>query len=270
MGFKSAIIVVIALVAAFVWIAGASVIARTLSDIADTPWVVGLYLASLTALIIALYAIYRRRFAKPSRRKKPPIERTKRPAEQVLDDIDRRLTDPSEMERVGRDEAAPSTVALCGAPGVGTSTVAGLLAGRFDPDLISDIGAISTDAEENRRVLALARRARIPVLVVDNDLRAHEHEAATTLAAHNPQVIIALNKADTFQAGDLNRLKDIIAERLEGVIDPGRIVTIASDPRPIRRVQASGAEEEINQEPDISALADLISSNLSPERAKDR
>jgi len=263
MGWKTGVLIVIALAAAFAWIAGASMIARTLSDIAETPWVVWAYLGSLLVLVVALYAIYRQRFQPKKKKRQPPIARTKRPVEEVLTDIDRRLTDPSEMEVAFSGEAAAAaTISLCGAPGVGVSSIAGLLKGAFDPELIGEAGVLSTDADQNRRTLALARRASLPVFVVANDLRAHEFDAVKELAKHNPQTLIVLNKADTFAGDDKSRLLAVIAGRMEGIIQPDRIIAVSADPRPVRRVEADGAEREIAQNPDIQALVDLISAAL--------
>lgn len=262
MGWKTGVLIVIALAAAFAWVAGASMIARTLSDIADTPWVVAAYLGSLLVLVAILYVIYRKRFRPKQKRRTPPVARTKRPVDEVLTDIDRRLTDPAEMDVVAPEQGAATTVSLCGAPGVGTSGLAALLREALDPDLIAEAGSLSTDAEDNRRTLALARRSSLPVLVVDNDLRSHEFEAATELATHNPRTIIVLNKADTFAPEDKARLLEVITGRVEGLIAADRVVSVSADPRPIRRVQADGAEREIAQEPDIQALVELISAAL--------
>lgn len=276
MGWKSALLIGVILAAALAWIAGASAIARTLSDIADTPWVVAAYLGSLAVLVVALYVIYRRRFAPKKQKRVPPVVRTKRPVATVLEDIDRRLTDAGEMEPVGKAAKAAATVALFGAPGTGTTTLTNLLRDAFEPGLIDEVGTLHTKADENSRTLALARRASLPVLVVDNDMRVHEFAAIEALAAHNPKPLVVLNKADRFGQAERERLLGILAERLDGIIPPDRIVAVSAEPRPIRREspdpQGGGGtiEREIPQSPDIARLIEAVAAHLPAKLQKAR
>ena len=274
MGLRSAFLVIVVIAVVLAWIAGASTVARTLSDIADTPWVVAAYLGSLAVLVAALYIIYRRRFAPKRRKRTPPVARTKRPVEDVLSDIDRRLTDAGEMEPVGKSAPRSATVALFGAAGTGLSTLAARLREALEPGLIEEVGTLQTDTAENTRTLALARRAGVPVLVVDNDLRAHEFAAMETLAAHSPKPVVALNKADRYSAADRDKLLGIIAERLSGIVPPERIVAVSAEPRPIRRVtpdpqdETRATERDIPRQPDIAPLLAVLSAHLSPAPLK--
>lgn len=137
-------------------------------------------------------------------------------------------------------------------------------------ELIDTPGMDELDGQA-REILAtqVAHRADILIMVCEGDLTRREFSALQTLAARQRPLLLVLNKADRYSAGELGLLMARLRERCAGLLPGERILSVAADPRPdvLIRVAEDGAESESSRprEPDVAALRNLLWTVLEKE-----
>lgn len=124
-------------------------------------------------------------------------------------------------------------------------------------------------AERERLAHQVAGRADLVLFVVDGDLTATEGEALRLLAAERRPMLLVLNKADQYTAGERAALVERLAEKSRGLIAPGAVLAASALPAPRRviRIDASGQEQESIERPapDVAALRERIYEVLARE-----
>lgn len=144
--------------------------------------------------------------------------------------------------------------ALIGAPRFSVSPLHGETRGsRMEPweveaggvFLIDTPGLDEAGGEERERLAKeVANRADLVIFVLDGDMAESEREALETLLARGRPVVVALNKADQYTAGELDALLASIRRKTAGLVQPTDVITVAADPRPqtVIEVDHTGAE----------------------------
>jgi len=113
---------------------------------------------------------------------------------------------------------------------------------------------------EQREELAreVAGRADLVMFVLDGDITETELASLKTLLAQGRPVIVVLNKADLYTAGERDSLLGSIRARTDGIVDPEHVLAVAAEPRPrsVVEIADDGTETVIEQPqaPDIEAL----------------
>lgn len=124
-------------------------------------------------------------------------------------------------------------------------------------------------AERERLAHQVAGRADLVLFVVDGDLTATEGEALRLLAAERRPMLLVLNKADQYTAGERAALVERLAEKSRGLVAPGAVLAASALPAPRRviRIDASGQEQESIERPapDVAALRERIYEVLARE-----
>ena len=139
---------------------------------------------------------------------------------------------------------------------------------------ISGSGACFDDVAEEE-----ARRAHIVLFICDGDLSRQETQALARLLALKKPTVIVLNKADRYDAGDLERLVCRLGERASELDGSGTVlvVPVSAGGEEEIRIQQDGEAERTHarvREPDIDqlilALNELLRGDLSAmEKARD-
>jgi small GTP-binding protein len=108
---------------------------------------------------------------------------------------------------------------------------------------------------------AAAKNADLVLLVVDGPLKAYEVELVKVLHGMEKRLLVCLNKEDWYDPPQQKLLLGQIAEQLPQV-DPANLTAVRSVSvmRPRVRVLGDGTEveEEVEEPPDVSALADRM------------
>lgn len=104
----------------------------------------------------------------------------------------------------------------------------------------------------------VASRADILLFIADSDLTEVELTALKTVAETRRPIILVVNKADQYTEAELARLRDIIHQRVSGIIQSDNIVFTAANPgrQTVIYVDEDGNEtESVRQRPvDIDEL----------------
>ena len=137
----------------------------------------------------------------------------------------------------------------------------------IDTPGISEAGLGGPEREAEAR--RLAERADLLLFVVDHDLIRREYAVLAELARLGKRSIVVLNKKDRFPEADVAAISAKLKERLDGVVKPADVVTVAAAPRPlpVRVVGADGTSETAYevQEPDVQPLRDAVARVLASE-----
>lgn len=113
---------------------------------------------------------------------------------------------------------------------------------------------------EQRSELArrISRRADIVLMVCEGDLTQSEFQSLEQLVASNRAVLLVLNKADRYTAGELGLLLQRLHERCDLILSAECIIPASADPRPetVIEVDANGRESENQRrrQPDTAEL----------------
>lgn len=124
-------------------------------------------------------------------------------------------------------------------------------------------------AERDRLARRVSRRADVILMVCESDLVETEFQALQELVSVQRAVLLVLNKADRYNAGEQALLLQRLRERCTGLLPGERIVAASAAPRPetVIRVDAAGNEVEFHREtePDVAELRVLLWSLLETE-----
>ena len=113
---------------------------------------------------------------------------------------------------------------------------------------------------EDREALAreVAGRSDLVIFVLDGDITDTELDALKAVSAQGRPVLVVLNKADLYTSGEIEQLCGSIRRRTEGLLDPGKVIVAAAQPRPetVVEIDAAGREKSSvrKRDPDIEAL----------------
>ncbi len=111
--------------------------------------------------------------------------------------------------------------------------------------LIDTPGLDEAGGEERERLAKeVANRADLVIFVIDGDMTESERSALQLLLGRGRPVVVALNKADQYNADELARLLDAVRERAAGLVQPRDVIPVAADPRPqvVVEIDDSGGE----------------------------
>ena len=103
---------------------------------------------------------------------------------------------------------------------------------------------------EERESLAreVAQRSDLVILVLDSDITDSELQSLRILLGQGRPVVVALNKSDLYTAEELSSLRNSIQSRVEGLVQPGDIITVAAYPRPQTVVEIDNDGNEVVSE----------------------
>ena len=113
---------------------------------------------------------------------------------------------------------------------------------------------------EDREALAreVAGRSDLVIFVLDGDITDTELDALKAVSAQGRPVLVVLNKADLYTSGEIEQLCGSIRRRTEGLLDPGKVIVAAAQPRPETVVEIDAAGRETSsvrkRDPDIEVL----------------
>jgi GTPase SAR1 family protein/uncharacterized protein (DUF697 family) len=202
-----------------------------------------------------------------------------------LDAISRKLrSDEIHIAAYGRVGVGKSSLlnALLEKPAFSTSPLHGETRGEersswrslHDGHLVLiDTPGIDELEGQERSALAqrISRRADVILMICEGDLTDTEFKALSELRQARRTVLLVLNKADQYNAAELNLLLDRLRARCRDHLPPDRILAAAAEPRPetVIRVAEDGSEEEFRREraPDIGKLK-LVLWNLLESEGK--
>lgn len=125
--------------------------------------------------------------------------------------------------------------------------------------LIDTPGLDEAGGEEREQLAReVANRADLVIFVLDGDMTESERQALATLLSRGRPVVVALNKADQYNADELEALLASIRRRTAGLVPPADVIAVAADPRPqsVIEVDETGAESVVlrPRSPDIERL----------------
>lgn len=116
---------------------------------------------------------------------------------------------------------------------------------------------------------AVVSRSDIVLFVCEADLTAVEFEALESLARRGRPLLLVLNKADRYTAGERALLLERLEERAAPLIGAGRVIAATAAPRPetVIEVSADGEEQERQRprEPDVHELRERLWQTLEAE-----
>ena len=136
--------------------------------------------------------------------------------------------------------------------------------------LIDTPGIDELDGEAREQLAnEVAAVSDLVVFVVDGDMTTRERDALAQLARTERPLLIALNKADRYDADELDRLLRRLREHAVGLVQAEDVVAVSAQPPPVRRLSldAAGREqvEMIRQAANIDALRDRLTEVLTRE-----
>jgi uncharacterized protein len=179
----------------------------------------------------------------------------------------------SELDR------AEIRIAVMGGPGVGKTTLTGLLktgwAAELSPEL-SQLSLQDTPALLAAKPVAAAwqgaRAADLILFLTDGDLTAAQLQALEQIAQSRRRLVLVLNKQDQYLPAVAQTLLAQLRDRVTGLLPPEDVVTIAAAPRPtkVRQHQPDGAIAEWLEEaaPDLQGLTDRLNHILLKDGPK--
>ncbi|RCS49282.1 DUF697 domain-containing protein [Bremerella cremea] len=120
-------------------------------------------------------------------------------------------------------------------PGLANSEVV-----LIDTPGINEVGG----ADRGEMAQDTARQADVILFVIDSDLNETEYSALVALASVNKPIIVVLNKVDLYSKKERERLDEILAQRLEGIVPLESIVETAAQPKEVEYIiqQTDGTE----------------------------
>ncbi len=131
--------------------------------------------------------------------------------------------------------------------------------------LITDTPGILEAGEEGshrgRLARSLATEADLLLFVVDNDLRQSEYQPLLALAEIGKRSLLVFNKIDRYTEEDQNIILSCLRQRVQAVISPTDVITIAANPQAV--VLDTG--ERLQPEPDIMPLIRRLATILRAE-----
>ena len=103
---------------------------------------------------------------------------------------------------------------------------------------------------EERESLAreVAQRSDLVIFVLDGDITDSELQSLRILLGQGRPVVVALNKSDLYTAEELSSLRNSIQSRVDGLVQPGDVITVAAYPRPQTVVEIDNDGNEIVSE----------------------
>ncbi|HOX72990.1 MAG TPA: GTP-binding protein [Dokdonella sp.] len=136
--------------------------------------------------------------------------------------------------------------------------------------LIDTPGIDELDGEAREQLaIEVAGISDLVVFVVDGDMTSRERDALVLLAGTERPLLLALNKADRYDADEIARLLARLREHAGGLVQAEDVVAVSAQPSPLRRISldADGVErvEMIAQPANIDALRDRLTDVLTRE-----
>jgi len=136
--------------------------------------------------------------------------------------------------------------------------------------LIDTPGIDELDGEAREQLaIEVAGISDLVVFVVDGDMTTRERDALVLLAGTERPLLLALNKADRYDADEIARLLARLREHAGGLVQAEDVVAVSAQPSPLRRISldADGVErvEMIAQPANIDALRDRLTDVLTRE-----
>ena len=136
--------------------------------------------------------------------------------------------------------------------------------------LIDTPGIDELDGEAREKLaVEVAGISDLVIFVVDGDMTTRERDALVQLAQTERPLLLALNKADRYDEGELTRLLTRLREHAAGLVQPEDVVAVSAQPPPLRRISldADGREqvEMIRQSANIDALRNRLTDVLTRE-----
>jgi hypothetical protein len=136
-------------------------------------------------------------------------------------------------------------------------------------DVVRLVDAGASDDERHVAALVEAAAATDGVLfIVDQDLRAPEVAAVRRLVAKGGRLYLVLNKADQFNAADLDAILVSIRKKMPAGFPPANVVPAAVAPSPVNREieDTRGAVRIETRRPsaDVDALTKLLARDVRP------
>ena len=134
------------------------------------------------------------------------------------------------------------------------------------PELLSPIAANTEQA------MAIAKKSDLVIWVLQGDLLDSELQILQTLNQAYRRTVIVLNKQDQYLPKEQDQLLAQIRSRVSGMIAPGDVIAIATQPRPIkvRQYQEDGTVQEWIEEPEptVNPLVDRLQQILIQDAQK--
>jgi small GTP-binding protein len=129
--------------------------------------------------------------------------------------------------------------------------------------LIDTPGINELDGEARERLaFEVAEVCDLVIFVCDGDLTRDELDALATLAATRRPLLLAVNKADRYSAGERDALLHHLRERVAGTVRADDVIAVAARPAPQRMlaVDAHGHEQTGLRPapPDVAALRERL------------
>lgn len=123
-----------------------------------------------------------------------------------------------------------------------------------------DTPGIDEAGGEDREALAkeVAGRSDLVMFVLDGDITDTELEALNAVVAQGRPVLVVLNKSDLYTADECDALLQSIRTKIDGVVDPDHVISVAAQPRArtVVEVDAAGNETTSSRalQPDVAEL----------------
>ena len=136
--------------------------------------------------------------------------------------------------------------------------------------LIDTPGIDELDGQQREQLARkVSRRADITLMLCESDLTDTEYQALRELCAAQRTVLLILNKADRYTAGERELLLQRLRERCSELLPADRIMPASARPAPetVIRVDQRGAETEFHRErpPELGVLRERLWSILERE-----
>ena len=112
--------------------------------------------------------------------------------------------------------------------------------------VLIDTPGINEVGGKDRAELAetTARTADLILFVTDSDLNETEYAALVELAAVQKPMIVVFNKSNLYQQQDLDKLLDLVKQRVSGLVPAEHFVVASADPRKVEYVLVDDAGKE--------------------------
>jgi len=244
----------------------------TLDQIAN-PWL-QLAFTIATALLVALASVAALVILGAwSRVKVHPAARS--PSRERLDELFAKhgIEAPSiTVMPAGRAADGPA-VAVIGSPGVGRTTLIRALSEELasrergaNPRFV-ELPPLEADPIRQGDAVVMSADFDQVVLIVADDLKAHEMAALETIAKAGKRAIVVLAKADALRPGERAELVAALSERVAALPGPPVVVAASADPAPVvaELVTAEGTVKTTERRPprSMAPLADAIEAALT-------
>lgn len=164
-------------------------------------------------------------------------------------------------------------LAIAGGKKVGKSSLRQLLESLEIAEDISwvEAEALFTEAEvASARAKETASACDFTLFLVTGDLTESERQFLQQLRGSHQRLILAFNKQDCYLPEEREEMRQLLQQRVRGLIPLEDVIAIAAAPKPVKvlRHQADGSVSESLQQPpaEVAALQERLSQILVQER----